>query len=351
MLLAKSAQVLLNDMMEDMKSQEQIYQPTLFWEAASKDIIADIAKNGCENFRSLKSTLNFFVPTYGVPGNTMTNEEVGTIEQAILKNTERGSKKHMTFMQMLSGEFWALSDYRVYMAGDEKDKYPDISALSESKVGNPAEHFCFENRWFSRSFLNYLHGICFLKKYIDCSDISTVLEIGGGYGTLGEILHKAGNYTYIDVDIPPTAAFSSYYLSNITGKNFLSYTTTRSMETIPIPSRGTKLVLCPWQLPKVEGKVDLFVNYISFQEMEPEVVKHYLQQVDRLKTRYILLRNLREGKAQKSESVIYGVETPVTANDYDLYLKNYNLIATNVIPFGYRTIDGFNSELRLYKRI
>jgi hypothetical protein len=85
--------------------------------------------------------------------------------------------------------------------------------------------------------------------------------------------------------------------------------------------------------------------------MEPEVVKQYLHQVDRLETTYVLLRNLREGKAKKSENVVYGVEIPVTGSDYDLYLNNYNIIATNVIPFGYRTIDGFHSELRLYKRV
>ena len=351
MLLRKSFETLLNAMLEDMKLQEPLYQPTSFWEEASKDIIADLTKNGFDNFRSLKSALDFFVPTYGVPGNTMTHEEVETIEQALLTNTECGSKKHMSFMQMLSGESWALSDYRVYMAGDVKDRSPDISALSESKVGNPAEHFCFDNRWLSRSFLNYLHGICFLKKNIDCSSLSTVLEIGGGFGTLGEIFQQAGDYTYIDVDIPPTAAVASYYLSEVSSENFIDYTTTRNIDHIPVPPVGTKMVICPWQLPKLEGNVDLFVNYISFQEMEPAVVKHYLQQVDRLETRYILLRNLREGKAQKSQDVIYGVETPVTGADYDLYLKNYNLIATNVIPFGYKTVDGFHSELRLYKRL
>ena len=351
MLSEKSFQVLLDDMVVDMKIQKTIYQPTQFWEAASKEIFEDLKTNGFDNFRSLESTLNFFVPTYGVPGNTITKEEAEALEKVILKNTEPGSKKHSTFMQMLSGELWALSDYRVYMAGDEKDKSPDISTLSESKVGNPSELFCFDNRWFSRSFLNYLHGICFLKKNIDCSTISTVLEVGGGFGTLGEILHQAGNYTYIDVDIPPTAAVSSYYLSEVCGENFLDYTKTRQADSIPIPEIGTKMVICPWQLPKIEGNVDLFVNYISFQEMEPEVVKNYLQHVNRLKTRYILLRNLREGKAPKSKNVAYGVETPVTGADYDNYLKNYKLISTNVIPFGYRTVDGFHSELRLYERL
>jgi len=59
---------------------------------------------------------------------------------------------------------------------------------------------------------------------------------------------------------------------------------------------------------------------------------------------------MREGKARMSETVEYGVRNPVCGSDYDMFLKNYRILATNVIPFGHRTADGFHSELRLYER-
>ena len=72
------------------------------------------------------------------------------------------------------------------------------------------EQFCFDGRRYSRSFLNYLRGLTFLKKQADLSGLGRVLEIGGGYGTLGEILHTSGaGIRYIDVDIPPLAAVAS----------------------------------------------------------------------------------------------------------------------------------------------
>jgi len=83
--------------------------------------------------------------------------------------------------------------------------------------------------------------------------------------------------------------------------------------------------------------------------MEPHVVKNYLYHVDRLHCRFILLRNMREGKQQKTEKT-FGVEIPTLSGDYDRFLPNYRLIATNVNPFGFRTLDGFHSELRLYRR-
>jgi putative sugar O-methyltransferase len=347
----ESARATLEDMLEDMKSQEAAYQPTVFWATASKSIIADLRTFGFTGFRSLSSSLNFFVPTYGVPGNGMTQIEVEDLERTMLETNERGSKKHVAFMKMLNGEFWAFSDYRVCLSGDVGDVLPEIGSLSESTIGNPLEHFCFDGRWFSRSFLNYLQGIVFLKRHVNCMQVSTVLEIGGGYGTLGEILFKAGHYAYVNVDIPPTAAVATYYLKSIAGQSLIGYEETKHMNPIAVPSKGTQMVICPWQLPRLEGLVDLFVNFISFQEMEPEIVRSYLNQIDRLKVRYVLLRNMREGKAKMSASVEYGVQNPVQGSDYDLFLRNYRLLATNVVPFGHKTVDGFHSELRLYERM
>ena len=337
-------------MLDDLPEQDDLYQPTPFWAEASKPILADLRSHGFERFRSLPSALGLFVPTYGPPGNTLTVEEVKTLEDAFLETNERRSKKHATLMHLLNGEMWALADFRVAMAGDDRCKAPDLSKVSESKVGDPFEHFCFEDRWFSRSFLNYLHGLVFLKQNVDTSKIRRVIEIGGGFGTLGEIFHQTGDCAYVDVDIPPTAAAATYYLANQPNAHVDSYSETRLLETISFPETGAEMVLCPWQLPRLKGSADLFVNFISFQEMEPNVVQNYLHHANRLSCRYILLRNLREGKARKSDRNIFGVETPLLGQSYDRFLPDYRLVGTNVFPFGYRTIDGFHSELRLYQR-
>jgi putative sugar O-methyltransferase len=339
-------------MLEDMSQQDPLHQPTAFWSAASARIVAELKIDGFESFRALGSARSFFVPSYGPPGNLLSMDDVAKLEATLLQTAPAGGKAHATLMQMLLGEAWALSDYRVFRAGDRSELKPDLGAVSESAVGAPPDQVTLEGHRYSRSFLNYLHGLVFLKHYVDTSVIATVLEIGGGYGTLGEILHQAdGGYGYVNVDIPPTAAVSSYYLSQQPGMRLIDYAQTRSQQQITTPGPGQQMVLCPWQLPRLVGCIDLFVNYISFQEMEPHVVHAYLQQVDRLQARYVLLRNLREGKAKISETVIYGVESPMLADDYDRQLPAYDLIAKNVIPFGYRTIDGFHSELRLYARM
>jgi putative sugar O-methyltransferase len=349
---SSSALRILEQMQADLPAQDAIYQPTNFWAQASQPIIDELREHGFDSFRSLETTRVFFVPTYGPPGGAYTREQFEQLMALVGTMDKPGGKTYQSLLHTLSGELWALADYRVLLASSADEKGWPLASFSESDVGAPLEQFHFDGRAFSRSALNYLNGLSFLRQQIgdEVASIKSVMEIGGGFGTLGEILSQIGQFSYIDVDIPPTAAVSSYYLKQQVGERFTDYLSTREMDVITVPEAPQQMVLCPWQLPKVEGNIDLFVNFISFQEMELHVVRNYLEQVDRLQTRYVLLRNLREGKAVKSEQVKYGVEKPLLGSDYDTLLPNYELVATNVYPFGYRTIDGFHSELRLYRR-
>jgi putative sugar O-methyltransferase len=201
--------------------------------------------------------------------------------------------------------------------------------------------------------LNYLLGLSLLKKHAGTDSLQTVLEIGGGFGTLGEILSQSGipSLRYIDIDIPPTHYVAQCYLSEVLGPaHVATYAQTAHLKSIAIDTLPTASVLCSWQIEHLQGQIDLFVNFISFQEMEPQVVENYLQHVQRLNPRWILLRNMREGKQQKT-SHRAGVEVPIKRDDYLHMLSNYTLVQANVHPFGYQTVDGFHSELLLLKRI
>lgn len=345
---------LVSEISLDMNQAEECYQPTHFWRLGSSLLKSDLELHGIENFRSLSSTLGFFVPTYRFNGMITTPEEY---QHLVSECTEAvsGSKAKMAFEDFLSGSFQARSDYRVYQAS-EQDCSPYTASFSESNVGCPIEQFDFNGHKYSRSSLNYLLGLNFIKKHLNDISVDTVLEIGGGFGSLGEILlsDNRNNTFYINVDIPPTCIFSSYYLNEVFGKNKIAdYLETKKRDNLVIDKLRDKYlgaVLCPWQLPDLSGEVDLFVNFISFQEMEPDIVQNYLQHVARLNSKYVLLRNLREGKEIAVDNSQVGVKSPTTADDYDLFLPDYELVAVNVHPFGYETIDHFNSELRLYKR-
>lgn len=337
---------------EDMKRQKDLYRPSAFWDAASERIATELVELGAENFRRIPTALRFFAPTYGTPGGGFSAEQAAKLLDHFTSTLGGAAKPQASLNQFLSGQAWALSDYRVLKAADDPDKLPHLHRFSESAAGSPVEHFEFEGRKFSRSSLNYLLGMALLKKHLNGDVPHTVLEIGGGFGTLGEVLASSGidGIKYIDIDIPPTSFVAQYYLGEVLGKeNVATYAQTAALAAIDIDRLPRSSVLCSWQIEKLRGAVDLFVNFISFQEMEPHIVRNYLDHVTRLGARWVLLRNMREGKQVRKEGSV-GVETPVLGDDYLAMLDAYELVERNVHPFGYQTVDGFNSELLLLRR-
>lgn len=343
----------LNKALEDMLEQSELYQPTAFWNKASQNIASELAKCGVEKFRSLPIALDYFVPTYGMPGNGISKEQKKIFLKELEASGLNGVKPGLALQQFLSGRNAAIADYRVLLSADDPNQKPFLHLFSESNIGSPVEQHEFEGRKFSRSSLNYLLGLAMLKKHLGGFLPKNILEIGGGFGTLGEILSSSQieNLRYIDVDIPPTSYVAQYYLQEVLGGlNVSTYGETSELAEISIESLKMASVLCAWQIEKLRGAIDLFVNFISFQEMEPGIVKNYLFHVDRLGSKWILLRNIREGKERRTPERS-GVEEPILGDDYLKMLPNYQLIERNVIPFGYETVDGFHSELLLLKRI
>jgi len=177
----------------------------------------------------------------------------------------------------------------------------------------------FNGKRYSKGFLKYLRGLALLKRTVlkDAEKISNVLEIGGGIGLLGEIMLKAEgrDYFYVDVDIPPMSYFTAEYLKMVFGEDaILDYGKSREMEVIDIEELRNEyraIILCPWQLEKIKGKFDLFVNFTSFQEMEPEVVRNYIDLVLPRLNHFVLLMNRKFGQNVTSEKGERGVKEPI----------------------------------------
>lgn len=333
--------------MEKLSQQSELYKPGPFWETASLEMVKELNEKGLKKFRSLESSLSFFVPTYR---NELSAESIQQLK-TIGYDKQLTPKQQIHIQQFISGYSAALADYRVLAAAESKlDRKPNIMQFSESQIGEPVEQFEIQGCWYSLSSLNYLLGITFLKRYLSLDTINTVLEIGGGFGTLGEIFHKTlPQIRYINIDIPPTLCCSIYYLNELVGADYFTDATLLPdhQSAIDILSLKKISVLPSWDISRLKGEIDLFVNFISFQEMEPNIVENYLNHVKRLNTKWLLLRNLREGKQIRTATNI-GVERPILSEDYQKMLDGYQLVDRNVIPFGQKKIDGYHSELMLF---
>ena len=330
-------------MLADMNSAPPLYRPTNFWQSAMQGIIKDLKQLGFAGFRGHPSAEAMYVPTF----RDQRLDSAARPMLALLSVGGRMRQLKKIFKAAVDGTDEARRMYQIYLASLPSPR-PAWASVSEDAAGG-GERFEFDNRRYSKSLLNYLLGLNFLSQLTGVKSIGSTVEIGGGYGTLGEILLKSDpNSIYVNVDIPPVAAVSSHYLEQVFGADaVLTYEQSAGLDRIDIgelKGRYRAAVLCPWQLPKLVGQADLFANFFSFQEMEPAVVQTYIGQAVRLNPSFVLLRNSRRGKKVVQAGKL-GVLDPVTTDRIIGWFDQYALRGRDSFVFGAESRDGnFVSE-------
>ncbi len=344
---------ILDLMLTDMADADDLYRPTNFWQCGLSTIVNDLRTQGFSAFRTHSSATSFYVPIYA-DNSLRTLIRPLSLLLRPLRLLKRARRLEAILERLVDGRAHAELQYKIFRASLPSTHIPWADA-SEDLVGS-GERFVLEGRHYSRSFLNYLLGLAFLQKNVGASNVRTVVEIGGGYGTLGEIFLKSySDAFYIDIDIPPVAAIATYYLREVFGEDsVLTYERSRDLRQIGIDEIRKHYrcaVLCPWQLPSLTGEADLFVNYISFQEMEPWVVENYVRLVQPSIRSYVLLRNSKQGKRQAKKAGQAGVISPVKTDDLEKMFHQFSLVGRDSFIYGERSLDGtFESEVLCLKR-
>ena len=158
-----------------------------------------------------------------------------------------------------------------------------------------------------------------------------MLELGGGFGVLGEILLSRSNRVrYVDLDIPPLLTVASYYLRELVGDRVDVYDDSWAGRLGPDRSA----VLPSWRIDDVDGPFDLFVNCFSFQEMEPDVVANYAAKVAEKDVTWVVSLNSRKGKPKAGDGGIGVVEQVTSARIVEMFgTHGYELVATYGSPY------------------
>ena len=148
----------LSIMYQDLMQQKSIYKPSPFWMNAINLFTKVFKKKGIKNFRREKLANKYFIPLY----HHKRQENIELLIKFYKKN-KFSKKLNYLLDNSINGFQEAFSDYKVFKGTDDIKKLPTLHNFSESKFGNPIEHFKFDNKFFSRSALNYLLGLTFLK--------------------------------------------------------------------------------------------------------------------------------------------------------------------------------------------
>lgn len=332
----------LDLMIADMESAPALYRPTHYWEVLLPRILETVKRLGGD----VKSYPHF-TSTYC---SSRYKDHPG-LWKAVMSILDKlpvnaGPALSRRIRDELFNFHMAQSHYTAFAAADLRSYPPHLHEVRESDLGGatdkPGYWHVFNNIPYSRVYLKYLRCLAMLKKNVHAGSgsIRNVIELGAGFSPLGEIILKAGggDYFYVDVDLPPMAALATHYLREVFGHDaVLDYAATRTMDVIDVEKvRATHraMVLCPWQLERLRGEFELFCNFTSFQEMEPDVVQNYASVLSPLLTRYALIMNRRHGQPRAAQKGQRGVLEPVSMDFILGCFKGFDILDRNQDVFG-----------------
>lgn len=186
-----------------------------------------------------------------------------------------------------------------------------IEQLSDSLVGNPKNVYRVKNKNYTFSLLRYYALYSETCKIIDYSKISTILEIGSGFGMQAEVFKKLyPNITIFLTDQPSHMLLQKQYLSKIFPNKVEWYNNINDFS-------GKIILLKPENIVDIE--FDLLWNSLSFQVMDINVAKNYLKIINKQTKKFICLHNKIE---DTNKSII-------SKKNYIELLSNFNLINYN----------------------
>ncbi|MDT8384233.1 MAG: putative sugar O-methyltransferase [Gammaproteobacteria bacterium] len=291
--------------LNDIAAVSSMYAPTSFWSPGVVQLLSELEHHGIESFKSWPSSHFWFYPLYG---QGYSDEMIADLWGRV--QSDGTSRQYTWFRRQLSGAVDAYRDFdMLYANWDHSVWRLDFEKLGESPVGMPTQTFSpmgANGPTLGKAYLSYLLCLSALSHHLDSAP-SRFLEIGGGFGALGEIvLAQDERNFYLNLDIPPLVAVSSYYLQTLFGKDsVLDYQNSRDCELISIDDIAKRLrggSLPSWEIEKLSGPFDVFCNAYSFQEMEPHVVRNYINKVARLDVKYVVSLNTINGKPMKTDS-------------------------------------------------
>lgn len=169
-----------------------------------------------------------------------------------------------------------------------------------------------------------------IKKNIG-EDHNIAVEIGGGFGGLaGELLTKLKINQYILVELFDAIPLAYYYLRNLLDDDIKIQVITEDDSVIDNDAKV--ILMAPNQMSKISSDVTTFINTMSFQHMNEDAIKFYLNHADRLNAKNIFLNN-RDWVRDPSDLIISQYPIP----------KNYKNVVWKKWLYGDHT-------LAVYKR-
>jgi putative sugar O-methyltransferase len=308
---------------------DPVYRPTNFWGPGVDRLLREMDSLGIDSFKSWPEAFFWFYPIYGKRVRASAAKQMTRVAE-----TGGAAGAGGWLRSVLASVPEARRDFDVARMAWDQARWPmDLESHGESAVGKPTQTFKLvdgndNTARLTKPYLNYLLCLAGLSRHVS-EPPRSFLELGGGYGTLGEIvLARDPEARYVNCDIPPLLSISSYYLTRLFGDERVLTYDDRVADTGPIEVPRSAC-LPNWRIADLVGDFDVFVNSFSFQEMEPAVVEQYADAVAALRVGYVVSLNSRRGKPIAVGDQVGVKQQVVSSTIVELFeRRGYELCAT-----------------------
>ncbi len=286
---------LLKILLEDEKKiDKSLYSSGPYWDYKNKKTIKEIQKKGILNFRGLNSgvgtsftdNVQFDIRNdLGFKGRIISSIFSLPLIKKIFDHQLRITKSYIE-------DYLKVSSI-IYSKSEEVQKI-----ISKYKFENTTEFDCirkfnYQKKEYSTFYIEIANRINNLSTHFDFSKIKSFFEIGGGFGA--NIHFLVSNFTNIKkiiyLDAVPNIFVGTEYLKFFFGKNVKDYFFTRKLNKISFDNNNELEIICipPWEIEKLDVKLDHFHNASSFVEMPENIVKNYCKFIKKFETKQLSL--------------------------------------------------------------
>ena len=272
--------------------------PSKYWEELNRKNLQQLADSKYENFKRTlaRNYFTWIIDPFDEQLRFLMREAgiwpsiVILVNALLAPRHEHLKKKHTIFYNTLTNLLWAYVE--------KNDAEGLLDRLSEPREGNPPD-VIRNGRLISQDLANsVLEYEAILHPDVDRRDISTILELGPGYGRTAYVfLTLQPGCRYILVDIPPALYVAQRYLTAIfKDRRIFSFRPFDNYSQVRDEIEEADIIfLTPNQLELLpEQSIDLFINISSLHEMRMDQIRYYFSEIDRLTRRYFYFKQWKE---------------------------------------------------------
>ena len=319
----------LREMLNEFPKFREEILPSRYWEELNKKNLKQLADSRYENFKRTVAMNYFtFIVTPWNHQSRFLMRSLPVVQAVRIFVSTLFAPRHELFKWYRS-IYYNLLTKLLWAYVERNDADGLLERLHEPLAGNPPRVFQDErliSQDLANSFLEYLSV---MKSDVESSEISTIMELGSGYGRTAYVyltLHP--DCRYILVDIPPALYVCEKYLMDVfKDRKIFPFRPFERYDDIKEEYENADIVfLMPHQLDLLPDKsVDLFINISSLHEMRMDQIRYYFKVMEKLTRRYFYTKQWKESTIPYENVVIRQADYPVGENWRQIYARECNV--------------------------